>query len=159
MKKYELLPVPVPFSFEGSTYTLYKIKALETFGDVSSGQTGGYVESTDNLSQFGCCWLYDNAKVFAGGRVFDSGKAFDNVIIGGNGKLYGCAEARENAQIVENACVHDCVKISGNGVIKGYADVYDMARVYDNGIVEGNAKVRGLLRVYGDNHIKDSNWE
>lgn len=138
--KYELLPAPVPFSFEGKQYILYKIKALETFGDVSSGETGGLVESTDNLAQLGCCWLYGNAKAFGNARVYDNAKAYDNTIIAGKTKFYGCAKAR------------------GNAVMKGTSEVYDLARVYENAVIE-NAKVRGLFRVYGENQVTGDIWE
>lgn len=139
--KYELLPTPIPYSFDGNTYTVYQIKALETFGDVSKGQIGGMVESTANLSQLGCCWLYDSAAAVGGGRVYGNAKAHDRTVIGGNAQLF------------------DCAKASGNVQLKGNAQVYDCARAYENAIIEGDAKVRGLMRVYGNNHIIGDNWE
>jgi hypothetical protein len=41
--------------------TLYRIKALKDFSDVKSGDLGGWVESEDNLSQQGECWVYGDA--------------------------------------------------------------------------------------------------
>lgn len=139
--KYELLPDPVLFSLDGESYTVYKIKAVESFGDVSVGDVGGFVESMENLSQLGCCWLYDNAVSVGGGRVYGNAKAKGNAVIGGNGKLY------------------DCAKANGNAVIKGNAQVYDMARAYENAVIEGDAKIRGLMRVYADNHVVGNNWK
>lgn len=139
--KYELLPTPIPFTYNGKEYILYKIKALETFGDVSAGDAGGMVESTNNLSQLGCCWLYGDSKAFANSIVYGNAKVFDNVII------------------ADNAQIFDCAKAAGNAVIKGNSQVYDLARVYENAVVDGNAKVRGLLRVYGNNKIVDNSWE
>ena len=43
---------------------LYRIKALKSFGGIKKGAIGGYVQSEENLSQTGTCWIYDNAKVF-----------------------------------------------------------------------------------------------
>ena len=37
--------------WEGST--LHRIQALKDFGDVKSGELGGWIESEDNLSQIG----------------------------------------------------------------------------------------------------------
>ena len=46
--------------------TLYRIRALKTFNDIQVGDLGGYVESEDNLSQEGNCWLYNDAIVYEG---------------------------------------------------------------------------------------------
>lgn len=37
--------------------TLYSIRALRDFGDVKAGDFGGWIESEDNLSQAGDCWV------------------------------------------------------------------------------------------------------
>ena len=56
--------------FEG--HTLHRIKALTDFGDVKAGDLGGWVESEDNLSQVGKCWVAGEAKVFAKAKVYDN---------------------------------------------------------------------------------------
>lgn len=43
--------------------TLYRIKALCDFGEVKSGDLGGFIEKEDNLSQYGNAWVSGNAKV------------------------------------------------------------------------------------------------
>lgn len=53
--------------------TLYRIKALKSFSNVTKGDLGGYVQSDKNLSQIGNCWIYGNAKVF--GKAVISGNA------------------------------------------------------------------------------------
>ncbi len=58
--KYELLKDQ---SIELASGTAYRIKALKSFGNVKKGEIGGYVESEDNLSQEGDCWISDNAIV------------------------------------------------------------------------------------------------
>lgn len=58
--------------------TLYRIKALKDFGDVKAGDLGGYVESEDNLSHEGTCWIYHNAKVYDNVRVANNAKVFDS---------------------------------------------------------------------------------
>ncbi len=136
-KKYELLPGAMTIN----GYPAYKIKALQSFGDVVEGQTGGAVSSESNLSHFGCCWIYDN-----GAAV-------------GNARVYGNAKVYDNAVIAESAQVYDCAKIGGNAIIKGSAQIYDCARVLENAVVDGNSKIRGLMRVYGDSKVKDGNWE
>lgn len=43
--------------------TLFRIKALKSFSDVVVGQTGGWVEKEENLSQDGDAWIIGNAVV------------------------------------------------------------------------------------------------
>ena len=52
---------------------LFRIKALISFGDVTIGDIGGYIEKEKNLSQTGEAWVYDSAQVY--GEAWVSGKA------------------------------------------------------------------------------------
>jgi len=66
---------------DGKKYVLYKqeangmwrIRACKDFGDVKRGDFGGLVQSEDNLSQYGECWIYDGAQV-KGRKVFGTEK-------------------------------------------------------------------------------------
>ena len=49
--------------------TLYRIVALADFGNVTTGDQGGYIESESNLSQSGNAWVYDNARVYDYAKV------------------------------------------------------------------------------------------
>ncbi|MFK5131483.1 hypothetical protein ACI3P7_14250, partial [Glaesserella parasuis] len=60
-KKYELLKDD---TVEHFGRTLYRIKALITFGLVGAGQLGGYIETEKNLDHSGNAWVYDNARVY-----------------------------------------------------------------------------------------------
>lgn len=66
-KKYKLLKDDY-IKYIGRT--LYRIKALKDFGDVKAGEIGGYIESENNLSHNGECWVYDDAKVFENAEVY-----------------------------------------------------------------------------------------
>lgn len=65
-KKYELLKDD---TVEHFGRTLYRIKALITFGLVGAGQLGGYIETEKNLDHSGNAWVYDNARVFGNAWV------------------------------------------------------------------------------------------
>ncbi|MWQ78404.1 hypothetical protein F9851_04240 [Glaesserella parasuis] len=65
-KKYELLKDD---TVEHFGRTLYRIKALITFGLVGAGQLGGYIETEKNLDHSGNAWVYDNALVYGDARV------------------------------------------------------------------------------------------
>ena len=67
---------------------LYRIEALKDFGDVKKGDKGGYVEKEDSLSQYGQCWVYDDAMVYGNAKVFGDAKVRDNVRIFGNAEVY-----------------------------------------------------------------------
>ena len=55
--------------------TLYRIVALADFGNVTTGDQGGYIESEKNLSQSGNAWVYDNARVCGNARVYGNAEA------------------------------------------------------------------------------------
>ena len=59
---------------------LYRIKALVSFGNVSDGELGGFVEKEENLSHDGDAWVCGNAKVYGNAEVY------------GNAKVYGDAD-------------------------------------------------------------------
>lgn len=87
MKKYELTDETIVKY--GST--LHRIKALKDFGNVKTGELGGYIESERNLSQEGNCWVYGNAKVC--GNAWVCGDAWvcgnaDYITIKGLGSKY-----------------------------------------------------------------------
>ena len=66
MKKYELLKDDTKIM---SGRTLYRIKALRDFGNVTKGDLGGYIESENNLSHCGNAMVYDNAMVYGNAMV------------------------------------------------------------------------------------------
>lgn len=60
MKKYELTTETKINAFGKK---LFRIKALVSFGSVSAGEKGGWVEKEENLSQSGNALVRDNAEV------------------------------------------------------------------------------------------------
>ena len=112
-KKYELTKIAGNFFGE----TLHRIRALKDFCDVEKGDIGGWVESEDNLSQEGTCWVYDNAKVIANARISDNVRVADNVLVCGNAHVIGYAKVLENAVVGGNAEVSGDAEISGNTIV------------------------------------------
>ena len=53
---------------------LHRIQAVKDFGNVISGDLGGYIESESSLSHDDDCWVYDNDCV--SGNVQVSGYAW-----------------------------------------------------------------------------------
>lgn len=82
MKKYELTTETKINAFGKK---LFRIKALVSFGSVSAGEKGGWVEKEENLSQSGNAWVRDNAEV--SGNAVVSGNA-DYATIHGFGTCF-----------------------------------------------------------------------
>ena len=75
-KKYELLTND---TIElGGGDTLFRIRALISFGDVKKGELGGYVENESNLSHTGDAWVTGNARVFGNAEVTGDAKVTGN---------------------------------------------------------------------------------
>ncbi|WP_208442507.1 hypothetical protein, partial [Bartonella raoultii] len=120
---------------------LTRIRALRDFGDVKKGDLGGYIESEDNLSHDGNCWVYNKARVFQNARVFGNAKVKSFFVdVYGNAQIYGNA-------IFEGMTLKDNAKLSGNAhasnavVIEGNAQIYDNARVTDHAHISDNAVI------------------
>ena len=84
MKKYELTSQFVTNVFGTK---LFRIKALVSFGDVSEGDIGGYIEKEKNLSHESDAWVSGNAQVY--------GDAW----VSGNAQVYGDAQVCGDAWV------------------------------------------------------------
>ena len=124
--------------------TLYRIEALKDFANVKKGDKGGYIESEDNLSHFGNCWVYGEAYVYGDACVYD------NAEVSGYAYVYG------NALVHGSACVADNARVYGNAYVSDNTQVYGKARVYDNAEIYGNARVSDNARVCGNAYVSDN---
>ena len=137
-KKYELTEE----TLEWNGHTLHRIRALRDVGDdVQAGDLGGWVESEANLSHYGTCWLYDEAKAYGEAELSENARAFDNAQLSDN------AYASCSVEIFSNA------HLSGNTIAKGKTvfggDMYATREaVYISGLGWG------WPITISDNHIK-----
>ena len=120
-------------------HKLYRIKAIKSFNGIRKGSLGGWVESEDNLSQEGDCWILHEAKVFRNAKVSENAKVKDNACIYGNARVRGSAKISGNAEVYGNVCIYDYVSISG------YAKVF------------GSISICGYAEIRGDAEIKFTN--
>ena len=86
-KKYELTDETI----NHYGVVLHRIKALRSFSDVEAGDLGGYIQSEDNLSHEGDCWISGNAIVKDEAKVFDNAIVCGNAIVRGNANIYNKA--------------------------------------------------------------------
>ena len=68
--------------------TLYRIRALISFGDVSAGDLGGFVEKEENLDQSGNAWVDGNACVSGNARVYGDAWVYGNAWVDKIGSVF-----------------------------------------------------------------------
>ena len=164
-KKYELLKERY---IEHEGRTLYRIRALKDFGNIKTGDIGGYIQSEDNLSHKKNCWVYDDAKVYDNACIYDNAKVFrcaevynyakirDDAEVNGNAKIYGKARIYDYSLICGHAEVYGNAETCGNAQIYNNAKVYEEAEIYDNAKILGNANIHGNTKVYNYAKIRDN---
>ena len=166
MKKYELI--------RDEDSSLYRIRALKKIKlntgsrkDVEPGDIGGLVQSENNLSQEGSCWIFDNAKVTDDAQVLDDAiisewaEVSDNAVVKDNSFVSEYAQIRENAVIQDNAVIKDSAFISGTSVVSDFAEIKDSAivagnsSVFGHAVISDNAIVNNDAQVYGSACVND----
>ena len=156
-KKYELVKSE---SIVHNGRTLYRIRALKDFWTapikiVCKGDLGGYVETENNLSQEGYCWIYDNAKVYDDAKVLDDAVIYKNAEISGNAVIRENALIDDNVQISGAAEVSDNAKIYENAVVTGKVQIYNRSQVHGFAVVCGKAKIRNYAQIYDNACVSD----
>ena len=73
---------------------LYRICALKDFSDIKKGNLGGWIESEENLSQIGNCWVYDEAQVYGEARLSAAAQVHGKISVSGKARLSGEAIIR-----------------------------------------------------------------
>jgi len=107
---------------------LYRIKALIDFGDVKTGDLGGYIESENNLSHNDNCWVFGdaevcgNAWVYGDARVFGDAWVYGDAEVCGNAWVYGDARVFGDAEVCGNAWVYGDARVFGDAEIRVCAD-------------------------------------
>ena len=167
MRKYEFTGETKTINIGAEQITLHRIRATRDFGDVKTGDLGGWIEDERNLSHTGNCWINDDAAVFDNAtvcgnavvfgnatvygtvKVWDNAKIYGNAWIYGNAQIYGCAEIAENATVGGNAKVYGNAEIGGQATVQGDAKVYGKAIFHNNALACGNAKVYGCANISG----------
>lgn len=136
-------------------HTLHRIKATRAFINVKIGDLGGWIESEDNLSHDGDCWVYENAKIFEGAIVHENATVSEDAMVYGAATIFGNALIIEhaivygNAEVLENAMLRECAEVTGNAVVCGDAVISENATIFGNAMVRENACVFGSASIYG----------
>lgn len=117
---------------------VYRIKALKDFGTVKKGDLGGFVESENNLSHDGLCWLFDEAIAADNSRVVDDAVLYNNVI------------ACDNCFICGKVLVYDDSMIKENAILDGEG------AIFDNSLISGNTRLEYTYNLKNANIVNNN---
>lgn len=140
-KKYELTDEVIrETGVGGFPAFLYRIKSLRDFEcsgiRIHAGDLGGYIESVDNLSHEGSCWVFDDAKVFNRARVRDQAIVRDDAMVSGLWTMVrDYAVVRDHAKVYDNAIVSDCARVAGDARVSNYVVISGNAHITGNAVV------------------------
>ena len=118
MKKYELTEETKVIGGK----TLFRIRALRSFGGIKAGDLGGFIENERNLSHEDNAWVSGNAKVIDNARVSDNALVSDNARVSGETWVGGNARVDGNAQVGGDAWVGGNARVGGDGLINSNND-------------------------------------
>lgn len=137
-RKYEITDIVHPqFPW------LHRIRALRDVGSIKAGSLGGFVESEDNLSQQGNCWLKKNAISCEGALVNQDAQVGGYAVIRGSALIAGDAEINEFAMVEDHAIVMA-------GYVTGNARVSGNSQVGANQITKQSPRISGDAALYGE---------
>ena len=119
-KKYEITDITMEFGGR----TLYRIRALKDFSDVKKGELGGWVSNENNLSQYGDCWIYNEAKCMDYSRIYDNGIMYDNSIMFDNSEMHGDSTMYEHSRMYDHSAMYGCSELYGDSILEGDEELY-----------------------------------
>lgn len=151
-KKYELTDETKKIK----GHVLHKIRALRDFAYVNEGETGGWVESEDNLSQKGECWVTDEACVYGQARIVDDAQIFGHALICGSAFIAGRTHVRDYAVIKDHAFIEGTgTRITNHATVCGHAKIYNRVTVDGYAVVRGHATLWKYAWISGNAEITD----
>ena len=121
MKKYELVKKSAE---RFGNHKIYRIRALKDILEqgVKKGDLGGFVESENNLSHQGHCWIQSGAYVIGDAEVRENALVDEFAMVAGKSILSGEACVRGHV------CISLDTKISGDALIESMG-IHPYARI------------------------------
>lgn len=117
-RKYEITTISHP-----EYPWLHRIRALWEFRPgVRPGDLGGFVQSEENLSQEGTCWLFDDAILCGESYMDQQAVAEGSALVRGSAFVSGTAAVRDTA-VVDDHVILMAGIVMGNAHVAGYSEV------------------------------------
>lgn len=127
---------------------MFRIQAKKTFEchgiAVFAGELGGWVESENNLSQDGSCWIFDNA------TAYEQSVVSGNAMMTGNSQAYGHSSVSENSVLTDRSKIFERASIYGNAEMTGDTCAFGQAEIFGSALLIERAKASGNAWVYKD---------
>ena len=108
---------------------------------IKAGTVGGWIESEDNLSHEGKCFVADNACVFGHAVVKDDALVADHAQVSRFAVVNLQAFVTDHATVCGFAVVTDHAGVCGNAIVNEYATLKDSASLNDHAVASGSCKV------------------
>ena len=144
MKKFELTSEFVTFLGK----TLFRIKALVSFGDVAEGELGGFIERENNLDQSGDAWVCGDARVYGDAQVYGDARVCGDAQVFGDARVCGDARVYGDAQVFGDARVQNCRDYSATSCFGSENRTTTFFRTKDGGISVRCGCFYGTLREF-----------
>ena len=131
------------YDFTGETKTVGEKKHPITVYRIrrSDGVLGGWIQSEENLSHDGNCWVGDNAVVYGDAKVEGNAQVLGTAVVKDQAHIY------DDAEVCGNCIVTDTVRVHG------HAKLYEECIVFDDAGIDGNALVHGQARICNDAYV------
>lgn len=130
--------------------THFRLVATKEFwcGDyfVKRGSKGGLVDSPDNLSQDGSCWITKDACVYGNARIEDDALINDRAIVCADAIVRGKSIINDDCQVCGKSIVDGCSVVAGSIELVGVK--------LDGAIIDFRAK-NGKLHINKYNQPND----
>lgn len=113
-KKYEFVPGDEIVIAPGRT--LKRIRALVAIAalGIVPGDTGGYIEKEENLSQvYGNAWVSGDARVYGDAQVYGNARVSGNALVSGDGLIFWASKVgSENGTLTVYACKDGSLEVT-----------------------------------------------
>lgn len=164
------------YEFTGETKTLEKEDVdgkdiiLHRIRRLADGKIGGWIQSEDNLSHEGLCWVDDEAMVMEGSVVKGNAQVFGHAVVSymcqiadsaqvygkariSCSRVYGKAKVGGQARIDLNTRIYGNARVFDTAYIQGHCHVFGNAKVYEHGMLANDTKIGGTTCVHGNAYL------
>lgn len=143
--------------FEG--HTLKRIRLCNPPKFLYQVSNGGWIESEDNLSHKGDCFVTQEAKVFGNARVMDDALISDYAIVKDNALVKNSTCVANNAIVGADTIVSDFSWIMGNSKVFFYSSgslEYTSSNISGSSSIDGNTVIEATGFIFNSEISSES---
>ena len=107
------------YEFTGETKK-FSGRTLKRIKRISDGVIGGWIESEENLSHEGWCFIYDEAIVYGEAEVYGEARVCGKAIVYGKARVCGEAEVYDEARVCGKAEVCGKARVCGKAKVGSF---------------------------------------